>query len=97
MKKLKKIILSACFCLLIASAVSVKAQAASVDHSVSVSYTKQMDDGTDNMTALPAGTVKTGDDKSPTIYASMVIISAAVLLLILIVDREKRKKEEADF
>ena len=56
-----------------------------------------MDDGTDNMTALPAGTVKTGDDKSPTIYASMVIISAAVLLLILIIDREKRKKEEADF
>ena len=99
MKRLKNVILSACFCLLIASAFTVQAQAASgsVDHKTTVSYTKSMDDGTDNMTSIPTKPVKTGDDIPVTLYFSLMITSALILLLILIADRKRREKEEEAF
>lgn len=105
MKRLKRLILSACFCLLIASTLPAQAQAASVGHETTVTYTKgmgDMDDGTDNMTVLKPNSeikkaVQTGDDTSLTVYISMVIISAVFLLLILIADRKRREEEETAF
>ena len=79
--------------------VSVQAQAASgsMDHKTTVSYTKSMDDGTENMTSIPTKTVKTGDDSPVTLYFSLMITSALLLLLILIADRKRREKEEEAF
>lgn len=98
MKKLKKFILSACFCLLIASAVSIQAQASSVGSESNVIYTKgkaDMDDGTDNMTSIQTKPVKTGDDTSLTGYALIAAGSAALVLLILFIKKKRSEEEES--
>nr|WP_294494128.1 LPXTG cell wall anchor domain-containing protein [uncultured Mediterraneibacter sp.] len=98
MKNLKKLILSACFCLLIASVIPVQAQAASVGSDSTVTYTKgksNMDDGTDNMTSLQTKPVKTGDNTSITGYALIAVGSAAFLLLILFIKKKKSEEEES--
>ena len=104
MKKLAKVILTVCFCLLIAAVPVRSVEAAGADAGVNVTYITQGSQGaggSEGSTTIDAGKVtspvKTGDASLPMTYLVMVIISAGLILLILLKNKKEEKEEESAF
>ena len=99
-KVIRKVLVCAGLCLLLAAAPLGSAKAAGVDSQVNVSYTAQGQqgiggDGSEGSSTINAGKrtspVRTGDASLPIAYLAMVMISAGAILLILLKDKKEEK------
>ena len=105
-KVIRKVLVCAGLCLLLAVAPLGSAKAAGVDSGVNVTYVAKETqgiggDGSEGSSTINAGKrtspVRTGDASLPIAYLAMVMISAGAILLILLTDKKEEKEEESAF